>query len=469
MARYCFFFSIMIFAMFVERFTQARGELMTYKYCVPVNKIDLNPFREIVDGKDLAYLQLLRSYISTDSKTEGLLEKFEFSPDGLSFTGKINSNIKWNDGSVLNSREAAYSIVKGLQFRPLGERVKIKGVNRNINSGDWYSKSYEGVLLIDDLTFKLTFESKIDNLNGVFREALSSNSRHNRFWPVKLSRANTTESPEVLGKNPIIWILGTPHVRVGNENIAIVNGEACTNAEYGLYSESLNANMDLYTYERTTNSQAITVQTNTTKLSIEERRALIAWIRLAFSQSDKAEIVAVDSFFLKGEAGFESKFGWPKAPMPLSLRKKKFVLAYEIPIFRQVLSNFAKKSQLSVNFVQLPAEQSKFDAQVLSSGIHNGRHVILQDLLKWAHVTSLISGAPRTQSILRKISNNSASTIPPDDSILHSFETTALSEFALAPVARRQICAFSKKSLKVKLTWDATGEVNFSQRSTVSK
>src|SRR4051812_21438047 len=96
--------------LFSVSFASATNHL---KYCVPVEKIDFNPYRKIEDGKELAYLTLLRSYISTVPNETGILQSYEFSPDGSIFTAKINQ-IKWDDGSSLTAIEAAEGISKTL-------------------------------------------------------------------------------------------------------------------------------------------------------------------------------------------------------------------------------------------------------------------------------------------------------------------------------------------------------------------
>lgn len=410
----------------------------TVRYCVPVQKIDYNPYRRIDDGKELAYITLLKSYISTDSNEPGILSSYEFSPDGSEFTGRIAQGLKWSDGTELTSQQAADGISKTLKFRMLGERIKVARTD-----------------IVDASTFKIRFESKIQNLTGVVREALSTNSRHNRFWPVKIVKGKA--APLVLGKFPqkddnTFDVLG--------QNVQVVSQAKCEAAELSIFPEALKVKTSDYTIQRSPTASAVTLQVNTAKVGTTERKVLIGVLRSIFANAPETTgITQVESFFLAGEPGFNPKVKWPPIKEKPS---RQFVIGYEHPIFKRIVESAPPGTQIKL--VALPSSEI-LDGQILASGMHEGRHVIFQDILKWPRVSEFLTQAPRTKKVLEDISARSASTIPPDNQILGAFETAAMDEAALAPLARRHPIAYSLSSIPIRLSFSSKGEITFTSAS----
>ncbi len=430
-------------------------------YCVPVEKINFYPFREIKDGKELAYLMLLKSYISTDSTEEGILSQYEFSPDGKVFTGRISPNSIWSDGKSLTAREAAFGIAKTLTFRLLGDRVRVVGT-ADINQTGWLDKKYKGIELIDDKTFKLTFKSEIQNLTGVVREALSTNSRHNRFWPLRLDHGESTSDMEVIFKYPFFKGNDSVGMVIENKKVAIHEKKHCENTDMSIFPEVFTESLSELIKLKSPNASAVTAQPNTNRLSLTERRQIVAWLRGAFSElPEESGIQDVDGFFLQGEIGYKKETKWERASRKSNFPKKKIVIGYGTPIYKTFMEKALANSKLKVELVYFPSSRSDVDLQILSSGMIEGRHVILQDILKWDHVEDFIAKAPKTKKILLKISDISASTIPPDTKILAEFEKISMQEYALAPIARRFPTAFSRKSLPLCLAWNRKSELTF--------
>lgn len=408
----------------------------SYSYCVPVPKIDFNPYREIKDGKELAYLVLLRSYISTNSAEPGLLAKYEFSPDGKAFTAQVNRDLNWSDGTNLTAQEAADGIVKALPFRALGERVKVKKVD-----------------LLDESKFRLTFDSQIQNLTGVFREALSTNSRHNRFWPIKIRKVDGTIL--VLAKFPQDE---ESRLKFGSDRVQFL-AENCKNPDFTIFKEIIK-DVNRYESEKSSAPSAITLQLNTKNLAAGEREVFYKWARKAFASVDPSmNVTSVDSFFLPGEPGF-SQLKWPLNANLTQMRKRKWIIGYENPLFKSVLAPAARADAINLELVPLPTSRG-LDGQVLASGIQRGRHLILQDILQWANVANYLERAPESEKRLKVIAARSASTIPPDSTTLADFEKAALKEGSLVPLARRYPLAFSRKKLPLRLVFTPEGELGF--------
>lgn len=430
-------------------------------YCVPVPKIDLNPFREIVDGKDMAYLLLMRSFISNDPAEPGILKNYEFSPDGKIFTARINQDLRWQDGSAITPSEVALVLAKTLTYRPLGQRVKVKGTEQINASSDWAKKSYSGIQVLNASTFQLNLESNIKNLTGVFREALTTNSWHNRFWLIRLDHPLANGVPEVLAKFPQVTGSGESGLLVDGEKVLFISGENCGDPDYSIFRDTIK-DQSQYQYRLRRNASAITLQPNIPQLDKAKRQALTGWFRSVIkSISTDVALVPVDSFFLKGESGYSPKIKWSDQADLSTLKKIKLVIAYENPIFRTYFEKPSADAGLNIEWVALPNKRSNIDAQILASGILEGRHLILQDFLQWEHVSSFIEGAPRTVKQLKKIARLSASTIPPDVETLQAFEVAAASEVSLAPLARRHPTAFTKKGAPLILQWTKRDELSF--------
>lgn len=431
-----------------------------YSYCIPTEKIDFNPFREIIDGKDLAYLMLLKSYISTDESEGGILGKYEFSPDGKSFSAQLSKDLKWSDGRSVTAREAAYGIAKALPFRTLGKRVKIAGAEK-INQLGWSKQSYENIKLIDERTFKINFESEIENLTGVLREALSTNSRHNRFWPVRLEKDEAQASAEVLFKFPFTKINGLPGIEFEGKKITFSNLKNCSKSNFSIFPEVFQS-LDGLTKMKSPSASAVIALPNTSRLNLEERKTLIAWLRSSFTELPKVYgVQEVDAFFLSGESGFDKSVKWPTSSSVTKLKRRKLVIGVEIPIYKKFIEDAAKKYSLKVQLISSPSDRSDVDVYVIASGLIEGRYVFLQDALKWKHINDFLVHAKKTKRSLEIIAEMSASTLPPDLMTLSNFEKNALFEFSMAPIARRYPTAFSEANLGLCLAWTQRGELSF--------
>lgn len=427
----------------------------TLQYCVPVAKFDLNPFREIKDGKELAFLILLSPYISPNPNDHAILEAYEFSPDGKTFTGKINSNTRWPDGSPLSSKEAALGIAKGFLFRPIGERVKVVG-SEALHQKD----TCPGIKIIDEKTFELKFESSIENLTGAVREALSAGSRHNRVWPVR--KSNQSPQLEFIAKNPEVQSDESPTLAAEGKKILFAAASKCTSADFTLYPDLIKADLNAYTKKRNNKPQAITLQLNTTALNLKVRKALASWVRKAFSTLPKtADIEGTPSFFLEGEPGYKMNSSWDEKNNLKLLKGTPLKLGVEIPAFKAILAEAAKQDDLDLTLLDFPLKDGSAHGQVLSSGIHDGRQIILQDILKWNFAGDFLKSAPKTIESLKSIAKRSASTVPPDTSTLQKFENAAKKEYSLIPIGRRYVSAYSKKNLAIHLDWTTSGELIF--------
>ena len=421
-------------------------------YCIPIPKVDFNPYREIKDGKDLSYLLLLKSFISTDPSEPGILDAYEFSPDGKQLTGRMAAGLTWGDGSAVTPGDLARSIVLALPFRALGKRVQVVG-------------GLAGIEILDDRRFRIKLESKVLNLTGVLREALSTNSRQNRFWAVKIGPATSSAGVQVLARFPQVAASGKTVLNVMGTRVLIDGIDRCNRPDFTLYTEAVPSGGQDYLVRQSPVQAALTIQPNTLKLDRDERDRLIRWCRLAFASPPGLRgMSVVDRFFLSGESGFLAARKWPTGVEAGKMRTRRWKIGFEAPLMKTVLESRAQLDDLKLDLIALPTDERGMDAQVLVSTMQGGRHVVLQDLLEWPHVLDLMGGAPLTVQSLKAIADQSASTVPIDAQTLAVFEERAMAEGSLAPLARKASVAYSKKSRPFCLNWTSRGELTFTEK-----
>lgn len=445
--KFSFLFLIIALQFLVlNAFASGNNSKLNFKFCIPVKKIDFNPMKKM-DGKELAYLMLLRSFISLDSDEPGILDGYEFSPDGKSFTGRLTKNLKWDDGSLVLPLEAGEILVKTLSYRTIGARIKI----------DFTRGGSSGVKIVDARTFQIFFDTQIENVTGVWREALSTNSRHNRFW---LFKKNKNGEVSVLSKYKFFTQNDQSGMQIGDHKVVFLENEQCTKTDFTIFFDAIEKVASEYAFDRSNFPSAITIVNNSERLNLKQRTAMISFVRAAFK--DQPQVLGftnADTFFSQGEPGFSGKKYWNDSK--LKLKKKKYKIALGNPIFLKILEEAALLHKIDISFVPTPFNDTDVDASVQASGIQQGRQVFLQDILDWPKAKNFLGKTPRTLSSLVEIGKRSASTIPPDNEILQKFEKDASVEQSFAPVARKYPMAYSRKALPICLKWTERGELSF--------
>ena len=284
-------------------------------YCVPVKQFNFNPYSFINNGNHLAYyIFALKSYISTDS-IPGILEAYEFSSDGRTFTGRVSKTAVWSDGTIITPYEAALGIAKGITFRTIGGKIKVADTDR-INMKDWENRKYKGIKVFGDRLFSLNLESKISNVTGVFREALSSNSRHNRLWPIRLvagSKNKLKTKFDLITKYPIHSFKNKiPTLEYGEYKIRFINDPSgCSSPNFSLYPEYITTPAN-YNFIMSSQSSAASFQPNQKLVSRDSADLMARWLREMLSEKGPHwGIEGINRFFIEGEPGYSNLFmGW---------------------------------------------------------------------------------------------------------------------------------------------------------------
>ncbi|MAF90229.1 MAG: hypothetical protein VX583_00660 [Bdellovibrionota bacterium] len=427
------------------------------KYCVPVDEFKFQAGREITDGKDLAYLMtVFRSFISKTAEP-GIIQKYNFSPNGKVFRAQINSTLKWSNGDKIKVEEVAYYFYVNLINRSIGERVRLKDKAPINDASKVFSNS--SFKKIDELTFEVQLESEIKNLTGVLLEALSTGSRQNRFWMADL---NSKEN-RFVSRYPILnYDSKSVLMKVKGHDLRLVSKSKCQKADFGIYPNFFVDNFEDYDVIETPVQQAITAVINT-KLPVKKREQIVRMLKSAFDKNSPRNILPVYTFFRIGEPGYQKNLVFDSL---LKIKEKKskesrFKVYFEIPIFKEIIQKECSRCE----FISAGSKKIKdADVQVLSSAIFGGRHVILQDLLKWDHIDDFLKFAPKSVSGLKEIARLSAATIPPDNKTLRDFETSIRDEVSIFPIGRRLIIAYSKKGTPFFLSFNSYGEMFFHEK-----
>jgi hypothetical protein len=435
-------------------------------YCVPVDSFDFNPFREITQGRELAYLEVaVRSLVSTVAGEPGIIDKYSFSSDGQKFTARLRSDVKFGDGSTVRPVDVAYAIARGLNYRPLGKRLQVAG-GSNLSRRGWNTRSDVGIRIIDSLSFELRFDSAPENTAGVLREALSSGSMHNRMWPVKL-QTETMMPPEVLSSRDLVtrWPLHNQNKTwsfdVAGVAVDLINPSSCELFDFSYYPDFQKVKFHEFTQTPNTAVSSVIALVNPAKFASPlQREAIAKWLRDEVkSLPDFFGIKSVDSFFLKGEPGAQSGLKWQpeaKAALPTRLR-----VAASTPVGEAVFRSIQSRKKIDLTIVDSSEDKKgNFDVQLLTTTLKEGRYVFFQDILKWNSLERYFAAGGKLHSVLERIGKESASTIPPGNFLLQEFEKVAREEYVLIPLGRRNGSVFNRTGAPLKFIFNSAGELS---------
>jgi hypothetical protein len=439
------------------------------KYCVGM-EVNLDPFRAMIDPQELYYeLLLTRSYISKNKDEPGLLESWYFSPNGKKFRAKISKKSKWNDGTQLSARDAALAIAKGLTFRPLGKKIRVVGTE-HINDSDWKLRKYEGIKIISDDVFELSFQSEIENLTGVLKEALSSNSRHNRLWPVKIDiYEEKRRNHDVISKFPLKYDEnGQVNIKAFGHTVKLVSEEKCKGADFFPSSRNFNESSELFSTRSSHFPQVVLAFVNTSKISnLSERRMVGSLIRDAVSKALSAPLER--AHFREKEPGYIPKINWSDIDNVDVSSLKKIVVTSSSSMgqmhpFRSKIKRFFDSRKIKMTWVDTNVDDPappETDVIIWFSRLETDRQIWTQDILSYPTVSNFLKKSSSAFSALELIRQKSAATIPVDNVTLQSLELSSHDELSIIPISRLSKKVKSRKGLPIELAFTQQDEFTF--------
>lgn len=428
--------------------------------CTVATEVDLDPFKPIGDGSRHSMLDLFtRDYLSEDPNFPGLLDAFNFSADGKTFTGRVALDAKWRDGTPLSALEAALGIAKGLTHRPAHPNIRVLGTEK-INEPGWETRSYSGIRFLDARTFELDFDTTtpVDNRVGVIRELLSGGELSNRLWPAKLGVATRpAELPDVVSHYVVKGTKAQPILELGRHQVEVHFGGKCVDAD--LTSPSAPSTYtDFSTYENAIGDATMVLEVyfNPSRNGLDssqEREQMIGWMRGVIREHLVDGISIPKAHFLSDESGFQEGFSWPingSIDGFAKLRKEISILLPNKTLSKSMLIAKLEDafSNKGIRVTWLTREFSPDLADVILQPASNQgkRQVWLQKVLGTPLNASIINKYISTKAALEKITSRSASTIPVDAALLAGFENAARKEISIAPLYRYAMVTMSKKS-----------------------
>lgn len=430
--------------------------------CTVATEVDLDPFKPIGDGTRHSILDLFtRDYLSEDPKFPGLLDAFNFSADGKTFTGRVASDVKWRDGAPLTSLEAALGIAKGLTHRPAHPNIRVLGTEQ-INEPGWETKTYTGIKILDARQFELVFDTStlIANRVGVIRELLSSGELSNRLWPARLSeKTSPGQLPDVVSHYGVSGTKAHPVLNVLGYTLELHLGGKCKNADItNPFLPDTYTNLSDYDIAVGQRELVLEAYFNPERPGLKDsasRKELGAWLRYALSDESQSKYgVRIPSgHFVSDEGGYREGFEWPisKAIGPFKSQRKDItiLLANKSFVSDPVVLKMNKLFEdqgIKTSFVYRGADLDKVDVLFQPASNQGKRQVWIEKALGTPLNAEFIKKYPQTMATVQEITTRSASTIPIDSAILRRFEEATFSESSIVPLFRYTTSNISKKS-----------------------
>lgn len=451
----------------------------TLSYCISLDKVTFFPFRKRESAYENFYhLLLTRSYISTNADEPGILSRWQFSPDGKTFSAEVATTAKWQDGTPVTPKEAAFGIAKGFLFREIGAKIKVRGADDLLKS-DWKTKTIEGIRFPTAGSFQLTFDGDVANISGVVREALSTNARYNRVWPARLDKVADDKGTgyfDLVSKFPVAMDKsGTYVVSAHGQKIALRTKSNCSKNDFYVYREFMDEDPAQFTVYRSHSPQSLLAMTNSAKpeqRTAAHRQALIKWLRRAYEKASSSDAVEpVDRHFLPQEIGFKRDFS-PTGEKSGTFPKKLTILSGN-PLqpkhpLRALVEAQAKADGIKLdwyNFIDKKITPESSDIMIQGARHENGRQVWMQDALQYPPLKYFFSLTPRVTESLASIAKKSSSTVPLDNETLESFERISWREGTMLPVARYWMATYSRQSAPIELVSTPQDEFTFVRRT----
>jgi|GEM_PF-2731809 len=467
--------AIFLGSLSVQLSSNAAPNARPFVYCVPTEDVDLDPFKPLGAPTRLLYLRLItRSFVSTDASEPGLFSRWQFDSKGRVLTADIAKDAVWKNGRRLTPREAGHSLAKALRSKPLGQRVHVLG-SEALDAPDWTTKSIPGVRVLSEERLEIEFEGVIDNLSGAVREALSTNSRPNRLWPVRFDEDGGQKViPDVLSKFPIADLQRNSVALDVLEHRVVVQA-GCERGDFFSYMPPLDEE-NLFSSQAQKSSQALYAVVNPEAQGLKtssERQSLLNWIRASLSERHAPGFSLSQRHFLKGEPGFDAH-GHSREPAVAAGWKppRKLVVGLGTPWperfpVRVALEAAARKEAVSVEWVPFydRAPKEIFHLRLAGTNVKQGRSLWIQDIMDFKPLAEVWRKFPATQSALLKSRDRSAATVPVENATLLAIETATREEVSVVPVGRYRNSLFSRKSLPIELVFTPENEITFKRRS----
>lgn len=442
-------------------------------YCLPTDKISASPFEPLNDPTKLFYLFVLtKPYLATDGN-DGVISRWQFSPDGLTLRAEVSPSAKWSNGRRVSAREAALGIAKGMLSKSIGSKVKIVGHEVLARDG-WETGSPVGMKILSEYSFELKFVSQVKNVSGLLREALSVSSRPSRMWPVRLESGEGSKQLKVVddfvSPFPILKLsTDRAEINVHGHRVVLKAGE-CEGGDFYGYGVPA-GQYSRFHASKSHGEQAIlaTFNIGRSAFSTAAKRALAgSWLRDLFKEDLGDGLRSVPGHFLVGEPGYRPGVEWGKSEQAPSERRLTILLGTQWPSnapVRARIEEGARKAGVALRWKEWTGViDEDFDVKIAGSRIQKGRALWAQGMLDNLFFGSTVKAFSTTLTAMKKVRTASGATVPVDNEMLQNLDSALVSEQSIIPLGRYVVNVFSKKDIPIQLVFTAEDELSFIPR-----
>jgi|GEM_PF-3695951 len=452
--------------------TSDKDQQLDLELCTSAKDINLNPLRKI-NREDFGYLSLLlMPLISTDQERISILEAWSFEKEGTVFVGKVRKDLLWSDGSKVSATDVANSIAPQLNFREIGEKIKIQNfTDKPENQSS--SKDASGIEITDEQVFKIKLSTSVDNVQGLFREAISSGARGNRIWPIKLSsnelqKIRETSYPKIISNYPIRIKESKISIEFGrNHWISITPKPHCRKADFVDSQNLLTEKQIEYSSTSSNSKQALIAFLPSTKAPKAKsmRSEMAGWIRSIISKiAANEEMEIPEAHFIKNEPGNGKSVAWKNSskqfPRELPDPLKIFIFSKNTQknIIGKSIEESVRQANKRIIWLTEPTMIRQAHIALSPTRISDGRQTWFQDISSNKLLVNFLNGHQKTTAALNTIMKKSSSTVPTDNVTLQNLEESVFEEQSIAPIVRFELKLFSRKTSPTELGWTASDE-----------
>ena len=425
------------------------------------------------------YHLLLRSYIGDDNSA--ILAKWAYLPTERKFIAVVSTTARWQDGTQISARDAAYSLAKALTSKQIGKYVKVVGT-KTINDPGWMHRDYEGIKIIStgegrEEKFELTLASELKNVPGVLVEVLGPGSKYNRIWPARLDKLDDNGYKpgewDLCSNYPVVSRNGRFYVKALRQEIALLTGNETPPRGCDFQIGRVAGSLDDYTRDVAPSPYCSFAVFNPDTVPKRADRMLMArFLRAAFAAVN-ADKKVINSFFSAKQMG-HSKIKWDQT-FPQSLPKLKGGVlsimfhqpqAMDSPLVAP-LHQAAARYGVTLNVIDKKDYRKKLQnvhALIWLNYLKNERHSWLQDVLTDDWRTSVIRKYRRTYEHVVWAASNSIPFIDVQSQPLIQLEKTFYKDASIIPIDRYYLQIFSRKSAPIHMKFNIFGDLFYEKR-----
>lgn len=438
--------------------------------CGGVEPLDTTPDRPLKFGYETNLLLLLtKPYIA---RQDGILSKWQFINSNKTLVAEMNPNAVWSNGQRVTAQEAVLGIIAGLKHRTIAASIRLKSEKELPNAATLLKKNLESVRIWGTDRFEIDFEGSVKDISGIIIEALNENSRINRVWPIRIE--NGKRINDIVGKSKTI--VTSKNIVINpfkNTPVKIVYGnEDCSTAQYYLSSSLLTDQESNFEFSFSSDEQALLaiINPNHKETSSQQSRIYIADLARKRLQTTKSDLFRSTSKLIQpNEPGYQTE-GLNSITDDNKTRKLESKIIKVRP-WTKIPDNWNFKIALETQKTGEPS--FKFDRDNPKSHIFltvapvkKGRLNSLENGTTFNEISKNKVIFPETFAALENMRRKSNSSVPKDPNLFIELERAIKREASIAPLGRFKISLLSRKTSKLKLSWQANGEIEFLNRRT---